>query len=241
MAWASLERTARDGRAVVVKRTEYDARLEADGLRALGDAGAPVPEVIDVDSSTLVIDEVGGPADWELVGRSLAMVHRSTSQAFGYHHDNVLGPLAQHNPWTDSWSELYAEHRLRPHLGHLPGDLPRRIDSAIESGALGDLLEHGQPPSLVHGDLWSGNVVEGRWLVDPAVHYADRELDRAFADLFGGLSADLWRAYEEEWPPDDGWRERRPALQLYHLAVHVRLFGGAYAAMVAERLDRMGW
>jgi fructosamine-3-kinase len=93
----------------------------------------------------------------------------------------------------------------------------------------------------VHGDLWSGNIVAGRWLIDPAVHFADRELDLAFAAVFGGIPARMWSAYEESWPLDEGWEARRPALQLYHLLVHVRLFGGGYRAMVADRLDALGW
>lgn len=241
MGWARLDRATEDGRAVVVKRTDYDARLEADGLKALAAAGAPVPEVIDADEQRLVIEEVGGPPDWELVGRGLATAHQTIADRFGYRCDNVLGPLPQPNPWIDTWSELYGGHRLRLHLDVLPDDLAHRVADAIDRGTVADLLDRGQPASLVHGDLWSGNIVEGRWLIDPAVHYGDRELDRAFADVFGGVPAAMWNAYEEVWPFDEGWQERQPAHQLYHLVVHVRLFGGGYVGMVAQRLDRLGW
>ena len=96
-------------------------------------------------------------------------------------------------------------------------------------------------PSLVHGDLWAGNVVEGRWLIDPAVSYSDREVELAFMGLFGGIPEAMWRAYAEAWPLSPGWERRRWALQMHHLLVHVRLFGAGYASGVAERLDRLGW
>lgn len=226
---------------MVEKATEYDARVEADGLEALAAAGAPVPAVISVAEERLVMEAVGGPADWEGLGRALAGVHGHTAPAYGYDIPNFIGALPQPNPWTESWPGFYARHRLEPFLPDIPEEQGRRLRAAIDDGRLTELLDHGQRPSLVHGDLWSGNVVEGRWLIDPAVHYADRELDHAFSAVFGGMPDRMWRAYEEVWPLDEGWEGRRPALQLYHLLVHVRLFGGSYLGMVAERLDRLGW
>lgn len=241
MSWARLTRTRIDGREVVVKTTDYDARVEADGLETLAVAGAPVPAVISVDEDRLVMEAVSGPEDWDALGRALARVHGETASAYGYAIPNFIGALPQTNPWTDSWPEFYAQQRIEPYLSDLPAHLARRLRAVIDDRTLAGLLDHGQTPSLVHGDLWSGNVVEGRWLIDPAVHYADRELDHAFSAVFGGLPDRMWSAYEEVWPLDEGWEERRPALQLYHLLVHVRLFGGSYVGMVAERLDRLGW
>lgn len=226
---------------MVIKQTDYDARIEADGLEALRLGGAPVPEVIEVDEHRLVLAEGTGPADWEGLGRALAGCHRHSVPDYGYEIHNLLGPLPQDNTPDPDWPRFYAERRLGPYLADLPPDLSHRVRRAIEAGRLADLLEHGQSPSLVHGDLWSGNVVAGRWLIDPAVHYADRELDAAFAAVFGGIPDQMWSAYREVWPFDPGWEERRPALQLYHLMVHVRLFGGGYGGMVADRLDRLGW
>jgi fructosamine-3-kinase len=236
-----MSRSTVGGRPVVVKETDYQAHLEADGLRALREAGAPVPDVIEVSATRLVIAEVGGPPDWEGLGRALARCHGATADAYGYSADNVIGPLPQVNTWTTDWADFYGHHRLGPHLEALPSDLRHRLGAAIEDGRLAGLLEHGQPPSLIHGDLWSGNIVSGRWLIDPAVCFADREMDRAFADLFGGIPPSMWDAYEQVWPLDPGWELRKPALQLYHLLIHVSLFGGGYGSMVAQRLDRLGW
>lgn len=230
-----------DGRAVVVKATDYDATLEAEGLEALAAAGAPVPTVLAVDASTLVMSHVSGPPRWRELGATLAAVHGHRGERFGWHQDNVIGPLPQDNTERESWSEFYIEQRLRPWLdtSDLPASVRRRLRAACD-GPLPELLEHGAAPSLVHGDLWSGNIVAGRALIDPAVHHADREFELAFAALFGGIPDDFWEGYHGTWPLDAGWQRRRPALQLYHLLVHVELFGAGYAASVVQRLDQLG-
>lgn len=244
MSWASVERVAKaGGPPLAVKHTRYDARLEARGLRLLADAGAPVPAVLEVTSDRLVMPWVGGPADWELLGRTMAKVHRTTSTTFGLDHDNPIGGLTQRNTPHADWGQFFAESRVLDHLDDpaVPGDLARRLRSACE-GPLQSLLDEHQPtPSLVHGDLWAGNVVEGRWLIDPAVSYADREMELAFMTMFGGIPQAMFAAYLEEWPLDDGWERRRVALRLHHLLVHVRLFGGGYVGQLDRALDRLGW
>lgn len=232
-----------DGRVAFVKRTPYPARLEADGLAALADEGAPVPRVLGVAEHTLVLEWLEGESDWAGLGEALAVVHRATRPAFGWAEDNRLGSLVQRNGWLEDWGEFYAERRVRPFLsaGGLDAALRSRLERALEGPLQALLTEHAPAPSLLHGDLWAGNVVDGRWLVDPAVCAGDRELDLAFAHVFGGFPEAFFRAYEEAWPLPDGWDRRRPALQLYHLLAHVRMFGGGYAASVAARLDQLGW
>ena len=229
-----------DGRRVVVKRSTTDATLEAEGLDALRAAGAPTPRVLGVDPAVLVLEHVAGPGDRRELGRALATAHGSLGPAFGWHRDNVIGPLPQANPWTDDWPRFFVEQRVAPYLDDLPSDLARRVQRAMD-GPLPALLDHDVPPSLIHGDLWAGNIVGDRWLIDPAVNHADRELDLAMLALFGGVSGELLAGYEEAWPLDAGWERRRPALQLYHLLVHVRLFGAGYLGGVANRLDQLGW
>ena len=230
-----------DGVAVVVKETAYDATTEAAGLRALGAAGARVPRVVEVTPSRLVVEAVTGDGDWAACGRRLAAVHRTTAPTFGWERDGFIGPLPMRNERTGDWARFYAEHRLLPWIDDLPDRLARRLRGAVDDGRVAQLLDHVPPASLVHGDLWSGNVVGGEWLIDPAVHHADRELDLAMARLFGGFPDAFFGAYEEAWPLDDGWQQRLPALQLFHLLVHVRLFGGGYVQQVAQRLDTLGW
>lgn len=231
-----------DGRRVVVKETPYPAEVEADGLTALAAAGAPVPEVLLVAGDLLVLAEVAGSPDWAGLGHRLAEVHRVVGPAYGWDRDNRIGPLVQPNGRLADWPAFLAERRIRPHLGAaaLPADARRRIEEGLD-GSVSELLPASPPASLVHGDLWSGNVVDGRWLIDPAVHHADREYELAFADVFGGFPAAFWDAYEAAWPLPAGWQERRPVLQLPHLLVHVRLFGSGYVGAVLARLDALAW
>ena len=240
--------TTHDGDRLVVKATPYDADLEAEGLRALAAVGAPVPAVHHVGDHLLVMDHVTGDGDLEALGATLADAHDparapDADAGFGWHRDNLLGTAPQPNTPPDrDWASFFVANRIQPHLDvpALPTALAERLRRACD-GDLPDLLDHDVAPSLVHGDLWPGNVVDGAWVIDPAVHRADAEVDLAAADLFGGLPAAFEAGYAAVRPPDDGWQRRRPALQLPHLLVHVRMFGSSWAGAVASRLDALGW
>ncbi len=232
-----------DGREVVVKRCPYPAEAEADGLRALAEAGVPVPAVYGVGEHVLVLERVGGPPDWAALGRAIAGLHATTGSRFGWHRDNFQGMTMQHNGWTDDWPSFYVERRLRVHLAdpRVPEPLRRRLERACE-GPLAALLRQRPPASLTHGDLWSANVIEGRWLVDPAVSFADRELELAYMQLGEGLPAELWEAYLDAYPIDSGYEERRPALQLHKFLNNIRHFGpDRYVPRIEAVLDGYGW
>lgn len=230
-----------DGRDVVIKAGPTDATSEAEGLDALRAAGAPTPEVLAVDERVLVLEHVSGTGDPAELGQTLAGVHAQTAPTFGWHRDNAIGPLAQRNTPTEDWPTFLAEHRIGPHLDVLPPPLATRLRAVMDHGLLRELLDHGPTPSLVHGDLWSGNVLGWRWLIDPAVHHADREVDLAMLELFGGLHPGFLAGYTEVAPLPDGADQRRLAYQLVPLLVHVRLFGASYLAGIRTRLDALGW
>jgi fructosamine-3-kinase len=233
-----------DGTRAVVKQAPYAVDVEIDGLTALARAGAPVPAVLGSDGDLLVLRHVSGDPDWHALGAQLADLHRTTADdRFGWHRDNLLGRATQPGGWSDDWPAFFAEHRLRPLLtaDALPDAVRARIERGI-AGPLAALLDgHAPPASLVHGDLWSGNVVAGSWLVDPAVWMADRELELAFTHLFGGVPDLFFTGYDSVWPLRRDAAVRRPALQLYHLLIHVWHFGAGYVGPVVERLDRLGW
>lgn len=160
---------------------------------------------------------------------------------YGWHADNVIGSLPQANGWTRSWPDFWARRRLRPLVRSLraAGALSARqaavVDAAADSMAdLAGPAANADGPSLLHGDLWSGNVLfdgaENPVLIDPAVYVGHREVDLAMARLFGGFGTAFYRAYEEAWPLRPGHEARRSAYQLYPLLVHARLFGGGYAS-----------
>ena len=185
----------------------------------------------------------------ERLGRGLAALHRSgPAGRWGWERANFIGSLPQGNAPAASWAEFWRDRRLSPQL-----DLARRAGRlpATEAewerlfGRLSDLLAPGEEdgPSLLHGDLWSGNVVSAAGepgIVDPAVYGGHREVDLAMAELFGGFDAAFHAAYREAWPLQPGYREaRRGVYQLYYLLVHVNLFGGGYAAQTAAVLRRV--
>jgi fructosamine-3-kinase len=232
-----------DGQEVVVKRCPYPTEAEADGLRALAAAGVPVPAVLGVANHVLVLEHVGGPPDWPALGRAIARMHRTTASHFGWHRDNFQGMTRQHNAWSDDWPTFYVERRLRVHLADpsVPPPLRRRVERACD-GPLQALLRPRPPASLTHGDLWAANVVEGRWLVDPAVSFADRELELAYMQLSNSLPPELFEAYDDEWPPDPSYEQRRPALQLHKLLNNIRHFGpDRYLPRIEAVLETYGW
>lgn len=172
----------------------------------------------------------------EALGRGLAALHGATAQAFGFASDTYCGSTLQPNPWTVDWIEFYREHRLRHQL-RLLTDAGKLSDTDMASFErvlvrLDQLLDATAPPSLIHGDLWSGNLLVTRTgdpaLIDPAAYYAHREAEFGMTSLFGGFSERMYEAYEEVWPMEPEWRERRPLYQLWHVANHATLFGGSY-------------
>jgi fructosamine-3-kinase len=257
-----------DGRSVFVK-TATDApaggyATEAAGLRWLAAADAlAVPEVLAVVDG----DSVDGPRllalEWidpgrldgageETLGRGLAALHAAGAPAFGdfeagnASHPLRIGPIELSNGPTESWVELYADHRLRPlarraaDRGALPDGTAALIDRVCER--LPELDGPPEPPARLHGDLWSGNVMadaDGRpVLIDPAAHGGHREADLAMLRLFGGPGERCFAAYAEAAPLADGHAERVELWQLFPLLVHALLFGGGYGESVARLARR---
>ncbi|MFC4078363.1 fructosamine kinase family protein [Salinithrix halophila] len=177
------------------------------------------------------------PQAAEDLGRGLAEIHRTTAPSFGLEHDNFIGTLPQKNGYLEEWTTFYRERRLRPQIERARRQ--NRLPSARERGLtrLMDRLDEwiGYPeiqPSLLHGDLWGGNWIIDKegvpCLIDPATYYGHREVDLAFTQLFGGFPAAFYDAYQEAWPLDPGFEDRKPLYQLFYLLVHLNIFGESY-------------
>ncbi|OFX33320.1 MAG: hypothetical protein A2W90_03630 [Bacteroidetes bacterium GWF2_42_66] len=171
----------------------------------------------------------------EKLGRGLAVMHQKTALQFGFHHDNYCGLTVQDNMWNVNWIEFFGKQRIGYLLGLIKGS--RGISSG-EMDMYGKLIDrlpeillHETMPSLIHGDLWSGNYMytaNGPALIDPATYYADREMELSIMALFGGFPSRVWAAYREMYPLPDGWEDRNKIYQLYHILNHYYLFGGSY-------------
>jgi fructosamine-3-kinase len=163
------------------------------------------------------------------------LAHRRPGPRFGWPRDNYIGATPQANAWCDDWAEFWRERRLRPQL-----EQARSKGFDLGKIALEDLLIKHQPePALLHGDLWSGNAgftAEGPVVFDPAVYYGDREADLAMTELFGGFPREFYDAYNEAWPLEAGYAQRKHLYNLYHLLNHLNLFGGGYLGQVSSTL-----
>jgi len=234
------------GRDVFVKRLDrIEAAVEARGLAVMAAAGVRVAEVVEVQDDALVLAWLEpGPARWEDAGRMLARLHAVTGERHGLDHDNFMGRVPQANtPASDpSFVTFFRERRLAPLAHLLPSALRRRLDAL----RLEDILTEPDRPRLVHGDLWSGNLVHaaaGPTYIDPAITFAHPEVDLAMTRLFGGFPPAFEAAWREALGPAAGARDdlgrRIDALQLYPLLIHVRLFGDGYLTDIEDRLDRL--
>jgi fructosamine-3-kinase len=228
-------------------------REEARSLDALRRTDAlRVPAVLAQGQAWLLLEwlEPGPPAPdaWQRLGRALVEVHRVAADPYGWSHDNFIGPLPQPNRRSDDWPSFWREQRLRPQLerARAAGHFTSADDGAAFDRLFRDLDDLLAPaaedgPSLLHGDLWSGNVhmtaAGDAALIDPSCYCGHREVDLAMAELFGGFGSGFLAAYQQAWPLRPGYVEgRRAVYQLYYLLVHVNLFGSGYTGSVRAAL-----
>ncbi|XSG73676.1 fructosamine kinase family protein [Herpetosiphon llansteffanensis] len=221
---------------------------EADGLACLAATHTlAVPAILGVSQTWLLLEwfEAQGRYQAGDLGAGLAQLHRKLGPSFGYSRANFIGALAQFNQPSANWAEFWRDQRFWPQveLAAQAGRMPKQRQQQCQRLAdqLDRLLAHQPPPSLVHGDLWAGNVITTNTgqpgLIDPAVSYSDRETDIAFASLFGGFGSEFLPAYQATWPLPSDYRERQPLYQLYWLLVHLTLFGEHYGRQINQTLN----
>ncbi|CAI09876.1 predicted fructosamine kinase [Aromatoleum aromaticum EbN1] len=228
---------------------------EVDGLAALAACNAfRVPRVLasgaTADEAFLLLEwlqlrPLASAEDGQRFAEALAKLHHDTGERFGWARDNFIGANPQTNVQHDGWARFFVRCRLTPQLqlarsrGH-GGALGREADQLLERvPAL--FLDYRPRPSLLHGDLWSGNAAidaDGTPVIfDPAVYRGDREADLAMSELFGGFPTAFYAAYRTAWPLDEGYEQRKALYNLYHVLNHLNLFGRSYLGQ-AERMIR---
>ena len=241
-----------DGRSVVAKVADSGLAIEAWMLRYLGEHSAlPVPAVVHASDSLLVLAYVEhggrGGAD-EDAADHLARLHDITTDRFGLERDTVIGGLPQPNRRSRSWIEFFAERRLLAMGARAleSGRLPAGAYAGLERVAarLSEWIDEPAHASLVHGDVWTGNVLTDsgrvRAFIDPAIYYADPEIELAFVTLFSTFGPRFFDRYREHRGLAAGFFEvRRDLYNLYPLLVHTGWFGGGYAAEVERGVRRL--
>jgi len=253
--WSSVELfDAGDGTRLCVKQSDAAPldffRAEAAGLTAMAETNTVrTPAVIHADDNFLVIEFIdsGRRAKdyWQNAGEQLAAMHAQPQPHFGFTMDTYCGLTPQANPAMEDGHRFFGDQRLLP-LAQMANEKGLLSKSEVESvealcKRLPELVPE-QPPALLHGDLWSGNIMcdeSGQpVLIDPACYWGWPEADLGMTALFGGFSDTFYRAYEAARPLDPGWEERLPLYNLYHLLNHLNLFGSGYYSQVVNILRR---
>jgi fructosamine-3-kinase len=232
-----------DGRCSVAKR-DLSSGAEAAMLRAIAAAGVPAPLVEGEHEGVMLLehipnDRIFSPAAWTDIGAALRRLHGQEGERYGWPADYQIGTVGLDNRERSDWPGFWVEQRLVATAGVL--DRPWRERIGRLTGRAREIAPAAPSPSLLHGDLWSGNILvsDGRLaaLIDPACYRGDAEVDLAMLTLFDTPGETFWDAYG---PLEPGWEERRPLYQLFPALLHMRLFGDSYAGMVDRLLTRLG-
>jgi protein-ribulosamine 3-kinase len=227
---------------------------EAEGLHALNQTGtirvpAPISTGISDAQCFIVMEalELGGRVNPELLGQQLAQLHQHTAEQFGWHRDNTIGSTPQNNTRYKDWVDFFRDQRLvfQLELARDAGIGKSTFQRGMKLAEALDVFFSDYRPvaSVLHGDLWSGNVgadqADNPVIFDPAVYYGDHEADLAMTELFGGFGTRFFDAYSEVFPIDPGYSSRRTLYNLYHILNHFNLFGGGYGQQADSMINRL--
>lgn len=245
--WVVKTDADQSGRRFATERDGLDAIRRTQALRV------PMVHTVSTDGQFIILEAIRtrpmNQGGWSALGAGLARLHRfDVGMPYGWSTSNFIGPAVQHNEWRTSWLEFWREFRLEPQVkravdGHAIGS---RVGALLTSVV--DRLENWIParvqPSLLRGDLWSGNaLMEANGqpvLIDPAVSVGDREADLAMTHMFGGFPAEFYRAYDASFERPQGWNDRVEIYTLYHWLNHFNCFGSQYVEPVRRIAMRYG-
>lgn len=228
---------------------------EADGLVLLKEnlstangSFIKIPKVYVVSNQQLVLEKIHSRSatdkQWFQFGCALAELHKIKQAQYGFADNNYIGLNPQQNIFTDNWGEFFFKYRLMYQIELIENaklkSQFRQTLSHKEKALIKFLNQNCKQPSLVHGDLWSGNVMfddEHAWLIDPAVYYADREVDIAMTEMFGGFSPEFYRGYDSINPRSEDYSRKKNIYNLYHYLNHYNLFGAGYLSAVKKLIN----
>jgi len=218
---------------------------EAAGIKALNELithlclNLKTPHIYSVDNNNLILERInhqsGSNKQWQDLGQSMAQLHAYAHHSFGWNNNNYIGLNPQHNTLTDDWGKFFINYRLVFQINLIHDQaIQKQFKQTLASmaHALKKFLNQNCDfPSLLHGDLWSGNVLFDEtqaWLIDPAVYYGDAEADIAMTELFGKFPAPFYRTYTEHKPLSEHYPIKRTVYNLYHQLNHYNIFGASY-------------
>ena len=221
---------------------------EARGLQALASSRTlKVPQSVcfgeNPMQSYIVLEylDMSGRADQRILGEQLAAMHRVSAERFGWDIDNTIGATHQPNHWMSSWLDFWRDQRLGYQL-QLAAKNGYGGQQLMESSS--HFFDQYEPkPSLLHGDLWSGNWAGSDGgepvIFDPASYYGDREADIAMTYVFGGFGPGFYASYQDAFPLDDGFTVRKTFYNIYHIINHLNMFGGGYHGQAMHMIEQV--
>ena len=227
------------GYADALIREAEGLELLRNALEVAGVSTVRVPQVYSVNEERMEMAAIVPKRQTDdllaKLGEGLAAVHSLPQACYGFGRDNYIGLNPQKNRETDNWGEFFVDYRLGYQVSLVSdASIRAQFTEVLESRrqVLVDWLnDHSLAPSLLHGDLWSGNALfdeETAWLIDPAVYYGDSEADLSMTEMFGGFGPAFYDAYNARRPLSGEYQRKRVIYNLYHFLNHYNLFGGWY-------------
>lgn len=230
--------------------------LEAAGLKALStliddhNLALHIPEILSVNARQLSLERIPNQSattkQWQLLGDQLARLHQVPQSSFGYPDDNYIGLNPQQNGLFDDWGTFFYQQRLLFQCRLIQQDtIQTEIHqqlTQLQQPLINWLNRDNIQPALLHGDLWSGNVLFSEdkvWLIDPAVYWGDSEADIAMTELFGGFPRAFYQAYRQQRPLTSDYNLKKICYNLYHYLNHYNLFGRGYLAACRSHLNQL--
>ncbi len=224
---------------------------EAKELKLLGNT-VNTPEVLGCCEHCLIlhwIEESYNPNKQSQMGYQLAKLHKNTGKYFGFSFDNKIGKTEQLNAVgknINNWPDFFWEYRIlyQIEMAYENKLLSQKhyLEIMPIENFLGEILSDDIKPSLIHGDLWSGNTISDKnntYFIDTASYYGHREIDFALTFMFGGFNKDFYLTYNEEFPFEDGFENRKPLYMLYHYLNHLNIFGSSYSSGVIKCINKI--
>ena len=204
---------------------------EAKGLRLLLENKLPTPEVVYYEEGFIIMEYIEqGTPDFPKAGELLGRLHTISQESFGLEYDNFIGKLPQKNEIFQDWSTFFWKRRIQDQLDLYQDGRHEKIWEKLKE-KLPEIVPQDIRPSLIHGDLWSGNLIWGKngpYFIDPAIYRADPMIELSFTKLFGGFGKDFYEAYSHYYSMPSWYKDLIPLYQIYPLLVHANHFGGGY-------------